>query len=335
MDAGTALDDGGAPDDVASEDGGAMFDAALDAGSLDAGLRLDVGPLAPDASGCTDVTSVPRSATRGESRPVPGDSDQENWSYPEMIGAADATPGAAGTTLNVARTRLAPSTSRSEWLIADSFGFTVPFDHTILGVEVWVTRRAREFETPADQSVQLIINGSTMTDESRTSPFAWDNVAFERVTYGGASRRLGTRVDARGDQRRVLRRCAARALHPHGGQLRRDDRSRRGARAPRALPLTGGKPTSSLGRRLSTSRIEEDSVRPDARHEFLGKKRPRVFRNHNEWRAHFAGLEISGLGSRGFGSRGLRPRSAAAFSRATPSMRKRRSSTRRSPAGPR
>ncbi|HJL17919.1 MAG TPA: hypothetical protein RMH99_19800 [Sandaracinaceae bacterium LLY-WYZ-13_1] len=181
-DAGRAADAArpdAAVDAGAAADGGAGDDAgASDAGGGDADVLWDGG-------GCTDLRVDERSAGRGRSVAAPDGGDP--WRDPEMLTAADAAPGHAGTVDGVANVRLS-SDDVSEYLVADTFGFTLGSDRTVLGIEVDFLRVAKRADTIADLSVELVRAGTVLTGDARMSPFAWVHGglgSFAVATYGG------------------------------------------------------------------------------------------------------------------------------------------------------
>ena len=73
-------------------------------------------------------------------------------------------------------------TQGSETLLASSFGFTIPSDETIVGIEVTFNKRADAANQVLDGVVQLTLGGDNKADGSY-----WPFPGNTDLVYGGAS----------------------------------------------------------------------------------------------------------------------------------------------------
>jgi len=195
-DAGPALPDAApAQRDAASPgtDGGTVGSDAgpIDAGPADAAAPgSDAGVDSGVGAACDDVYVSVGAAGRGRNVPAPGGPWAE-WRDVDAIGVADAAPGHAGTTDNVAQVRLSGSRERTDYLVADGFGFDLDPSRSVLGVEVVFVRASDREDTLADFSVELVDRGTVLTGGATPSPYAWSSAGFMPVTYGDPADRWG------------------------------------------------------------------------------------------------------------------------------------------------
>ena len=79
------------------------------------------------------------------------------------------------------------SADNTFWLLATNFGFTVPTDADIDGIEVLIDRGASGAYAVDDNAVKLFSSGSPVGNDAATGTF-WKELPGTRVdTYGGAS----------------------------------------------------------------------------------------------------------------------------------------------------
>jgi len=104
-----------------------------------------------------------------------------NWSHEERISANDNSYTDTDVNKN----------SSSKTLSATDFGFSIPSDATIDGIQVTIGRKAEDSSSIQDRSVRLIKNGSQTGDNNGATSTNWptsENVA----SYGSTSNLWGT-----------------------------------------------------------------------------------------------------------------------------------------------
>jgi hypothetical protein len=75
----------------------------------------------------------------------------------------------------------------TNYLKCTNFGFSVPTDATVTGVEVAIKRRSRGFDSVKDSEVKLVVAGTVCTTNKANVSANWPTVSLATASYGGAS----------------------------------------------------------------------------------------------------------------------------------------------------
>lgn len=182
------VDDAGADGDVASgEDGGVEAgdssspidhdaDVIDDAGSTDATTDEDAGPTVED-SGSGPVCEVTEYKTPGTAVNVSQPGSNEPWDKP-----SNALEGGDNKFARAS----AANKSASQILRVTNFGFALPANADVRGIEVQVARFGGSNPSTYDDAVRLRLDDKSSSGTGRSVAAAW-STTLTSVTYGSAT----------------------------------------------------------------------------------------------------------------------------------------------------